>query len=256
MIKTTYLFKTLTVLALSVIAFSSCDKDDDPEPIVVNEDYEVVVKFEGIEKADTTITFAWNEDKDDKDAILEKLGDLDVEGYEWVFENNVVTYSVKMLKVTFDFGGIRENVEVEVEYGKSAVAPSDVEVEGYTFDGWNGKFENVTSDNVVYAKYVAVTLDINGVTYTYTGHKDTYTTKGFEFEGTSNGIKHTYIVVDLNAKDARENLFIVENGNVVPMTKIYEDDWGVAYMRYPEADTANAFGYISDGVIETFSPRL
>lgn len=163
MTKTTYLFKILTVLAVSVIAFSSCDKDDDPEPIVVNEDYEVVVKFEGIEKADTTITFAWNEDKDDKDAILEKLGDLDVEGYEWVFDNNVVTYSVKMFKVIFDFGGIRENVEVDVEYGKSAVAPSDVEVEGYTFDGWNGKFENVTSDNVVYAKYTEWGFEIEKI---------------------------------------------------------------------------------------------
>jgi hypothetical protein len=44
----------------------------------------------------------------------------------------------------------------EVEHGKAATAPEAPEVEGYTFTGWDKKFNNVTSDLTVTALYEAI----------------------------------------------------------------------------------------------------
>lgn len=183
-------------------------------------DTEVSVKFVGYNEGTKVVKFAWNESVSDA-GVIAKLGNLEVEGYTWKYENCVVTYTINTFKVTFDFGGIRENVEVEVEYGKSAVAPSDVEVEGYTFDGWDGEFENVTSDNVVYAKY---------------------TEWGFEIEKIETGARITpnsdndYFVNTIN-KTAYDNKCCIDG--VVDNTKLIE------YLVAQEETTLNGTREIS-----------
>ena len=52
--------------------------------------------------------------------------------------------------------------EVKVEEGKSAVKPDDPIREGYTFTGWDKKFDNVTSDLTVTAQY---TINVYTVTF-------------------------------------------------------------------------------------------
>ena len=51
---------------------------------------------------------------------------------------------------------------VKVEEGKSAVKPDDPIREGYTFTGWDKKFDNVTSDLTVTAQY---TINVYTVTF-------------------------------------------------------------------------------------------
>lgn len=64
-------------------------------------------------------------------------------------------YAFKPLNVVFkdEDGTIYQ--EGQVEYGKSAVAPSDPIKEGFTFSGWDVDFTNVKTDLIVTAKWVA-----------------------------------------------------------------------------------------------------
>lgn len=59
-------------------------------------------------------------------------------------------------KVTFvDWDGTELGVKggQSVRYGESATAPTPPEREGYTFQGWQGSYQNVTSNQVVKATY-------------------------------------------------------------------------------------------------------
>ena len=64
--------------------------------------------------------------------------------------------------VTFvDYNGKELKTEV-VEEGKSATAPEDPSRKGYTFNGWDKEFANVTSDLTVTAQYEPATSGICG----------------------------------------------------------------------------------------------
>ena len=60
---------------------------------------------------------------------------------------------VKTYKVTFDDGQGNTLKTEDVEEGKAATAPEDPTRDGYTFDGWDKDFSNVTSDMSVSAKW-------------------------------------------------------------------------------------------------------
>ena len=72
-----------------------------------------------------------------------------------VTENLVVTavYEINTYKVTFvDYDGSTLK-EQTVEYGNAATAPADPTRTGYTFDGWDTDFSNVTEELTVKATY-------------------------------------------------------------------------------------------------------
>lgn len=84
-----------------------------------------------------------------------------------------------------------------VNYGESAIAPAPPERKGYTFQGWNGIYQNVKSDQTVKATYKINTYIVNfrdkdgkilkseKVEYgkDATAPTDTNTPKGYEFLG-------------------------------------------------------------------------
>ena len=71
------------------------------------------------------------------------------------------TYTIKTFTVTFvGFEGA-ELGEQTVNYGESATAPTAPEVEGYTFAGWDGSYENVTADTTVTAKYEVIMVPVH-----------------------------------------------------------------------------------------------
>ena len=86
-------------------------------------------------------------------------------GWNTVFNNVVHDLTVKaeyirQYKVTFlDYD---ETVlkEVTVDAGSTAVAPNNPSKEGYTFDGWNKAFTNISSDLTVTATYKANTYTV------------------------------------------------------------------------------------------------
>ena len=73
-----------------------------------------------------------------------------------------VTYLVR-----FEMDGGRRvsgSLHQEIEEGEAAVAPT-LEKDGYVFDGWDGRFDEITSDTIVRARWkklVTVSFDING----------------------------------------------------------------------------------------------
>ena len=89
-------------------------------------------------------------------------------GWNTVFNNVVHDLTVKaeyirQYKVTFlDYD---ETVlkEVTVDAGSTAVAPSNPSKDGYTFDGWDKAFANVTSDLTVTATYKVKTYTVKFV---------------------------------------------------------------------------------------------
>lgn len=89
-------------------------------------------------------------------------------GWNTVFNNVVHDLTVKaeyirQYKVTFlDYD---ETVlkEVTVDAGSTAVAPNNPSKEGYTFDGWDKAFANVTSDITVTATYKVKTYTVKFV---------------------------------------------------------------------------------------------
>ncbi|MBQ7134430.1 MAG: InlB B-repeat-containing protein [Ruminococcus sp.] len=81
------------------------------------------------------------------------------------------TKTVNKYKVTFkDYNGDILSVQ-SVEYGSAAEAPSEPERDGYTFNGWDTKFDNITGDVTVTARYIknAETLDTGVIRIDNTG---------------------------------------------------------------------------------------
>ena len=81
-----------------------------------------------------------------------------------------VTYTTK-LTYTVEFVGFEgaDLGSATVEHGAAATAPTAPAVEGYTFNGWDKEFDNVTGDltvNAVYTinKYTVTFVDMNGDT--------------------------------------------------------------------------------------------
>lgn len=66
----------------------------------------------------------------------------------------VYTKTVNKYNVTFkDYNGDILSTQ-SVEYGSAAQAPAAPERDGYTFKGWDKKFDNITGDVTVTAKYI------------------------------------------------------------------------------------------------------
>ena len=98
-----------------------------------------------------------------------------------VTENLIVKaeYEIKTFDVTFNYNGKTSVVE-DIEYGQSAIAPTDTEKTGYNFVEWDHSFNSVTKDlnvNAVYAKktYV-VTFNYNEKVYNDTVEYETAAT--------------------------------------------------------------------------------
>ena len=126
-----------------------------------------------------TVTFV---DKDDKTIKTEKVeyGSAAtapeapaVEGYHftgWDKDFSNITgdltvkaqYAINTYTVTFVNWDGKELKSETVDWGKSAIAPSDPSREGYTFTGWDKKFDNVTSNLTVTAQY---TINVYTVTF-------------------------------------------------------------------------------------------
>ena len=83
--------------------------------------------------------------------------DASKETQEPTTENKTVYYTVKFL----DKDG-NEITSQRIAAGQSATAPAAPDVDGYRFNGWDKKFDNVTADLDVQATYV----EIGKVTYT------------------------------------------------------------------------------------------
>lgn len=67
--------------------------------------------------------------------------------------------------LTVTFVDYNTNVidEKQVEYGGTATLPTNPNREGYIFKGWNGQYENVTSNQTVTAEYISA--DANNIFY-------------------------------------------------------------------------------------------
>ncbi len=69
-------------------------------------------------------------------------------------------YEINKYKVVFlDWNGTELKSE-EVEHGSAATAPKDPAREGYTFTGWDKKFDNITADLTVTAQYEIMTFSV------------------------------------------------------------------------------------------------
>lgn len=77
---------------------------------------------------------------------------------------NPIKYTVKFK----DYDGSQIGSDVLVEHGKAATAPANPTREGYTFNGWDKAFNNVTSNLDVTAKY-----EIKKYTVKFVDHDDT-----------------------------------------------------------------------------------
>ena len=77
--------------------------------------------------------------------------------YEQITNHKLCTLTInapKTYTVTFVDGDGKTIGDPQiVEHGKAATAPADPTREGYTFDGWDQAFDNVTSDLTVQAQY-------------------------------------------------------------------------------------------------------
>ncbi len=81
---------------------------------------------------------------------------------------NVITVALHSAthKVTFMVDG-QKYVEQDVPYGEAADAPKNPEKTGYTFNGWDKSFSNITTDTVVNAQFT-----INKYNVTFNVYKD------------------------------------------------------------------------------------
>ena len=80
---------------------------------------------------------------------------------------------VKTYTVTFKDHDGKVLKTQKVEEGKGATAPANPTRDGYTFDGWDKAFNNITSDLVVTATYKAVTPAITTYTVTFKDYNGT-----------------------------------------------------------------------------------
>ncbi len=130
------------------------------------------------------------------------------------WKKNEVTYTV-----TFVDGQGNTLKSETVKEGEAATAPADPTREGYTFDGWDKSFDNITADTTVTAKWkenavavetVTVSFDANGGSGTmaavtvekgksYKLPECTFTApEGKEFDKWSDGTVGTTITVNDN----------------------------------------------------------
>lgn len=84
-----------------------------------------------------------------------------------------VTPAVTTYTVTFkDYNGTVLKTQT-VEKGKAATAPANPTREGYTFEGWDKSFNNITSDLVVTATYKEISPAVVTYTVTFKDHNGT-----------------------------------------------------------------------------------
>ena len=94
-----------------------------------------------------------------EDGTSETISDYTFDGNYVVFEADsfspyVVT--IKTYEVTFIYQNGEKTITKTVKHGSSATAPTDLEVDGYTFIDWNVNFSNITSDLIVTGEYEEV----------------------------------------------------------------------------------------------------
>ncbi|MFA6800942.1 MAG: InlB B-repeat-containing protein [Acholeplasmataceae bacterium] len=149
---------------------------DFDETLPVTEDLIVYAKYE-INIYTVTI-------EDDFGTVYESLevahGDLIVptvtpqkDGYTFIGYNQslsspvendmtlLVVYQQDVYRVSF-YGGANNTLLVSrnLTYGQAATAPTNVDVSGYTFSGWDKDFDNVKTDLSIYAIYEPIVYDI------------------------------------------------------------------------------------------------
>ena len=103
------------------------------------------------------------------DKAFDKItADLEVTANYKANDPAVTTYTV-----TFkDYNGNVLKTQT-VEKGKAATAPANPSRDGYTFEGWDKSFNNITSDLVVTATYKAVTPAVTTYTVTFKDYNGT-----------------------------------------------------------------------------------
>lgn len=70
------------------------------------------------------------------------------------------TFTINKYTVTFVDHDGKEIDKQTVEYGKGATAPADPTCKGYTFNGWDKTFNNITENTTVTATYTANTYNV------------------------------------------------------------------------------------------------
>ncbi len=81
---------------------------------------------------------------------------------KWSNTASVVSHNPVTVKfLDHDGSDVGYNGGVKVRYGESAVAPVSPAREGYTFDGWDGSYYNVTKDVTITAKYKINVYNVN-----------------------------------------------------------------------------------------------
>jgi uncharacterized repeat protein (TIGR02543 family) len=174
--------------------------------------------------------------------------------------NATYTANIKSYDVTFlsDVGGTTLKTE-SVEYGSAATAPIDPTKTGYTFDGWDVPFLNITQATIVTAKYTinsyTITFNSRGGTaveektqnYNTTVNppadpdKTGYTFKGWYKDNESFSVKYVF-----NTPMPAENITLYAkweaNTNTAYTIQYFKQGLGGSYYTLEGSDTQNETG--------------
>ena len=149
-------------------AFDHVKSDLDIKPVYDVQTYAVTfIGFNGVELKKENVEYGKAATAPDAPAVT----GYTFKGWDKKFDNITADltvtaqYEINKYTVSFvDYDG-KELKKETVEYGKSATAPADPTREGYTFTGWDKKFDNITADLTVTAQYEQQAATTHTVTF-------------------------------------------------------------------------------------------